>query len=336
MSGSDYSEALSYDSVGRPSTRSITEDSDTYDIDYAYTNQGQLDTLTYPTSTSSTRVKLKYGYAYGILNTVTDWTSGSAGTVYWTANTQNLRGQTTQETLGNGVVTNRSFDAVTGWLNSVHSGVSGGTGLQNLSYLYDPIGNVTQRQESTLGLTENFYYDNLYRLDYSTLNNGTTTTTNLTMHYDAMGNITHRSDVNGDATWTYHGTKKHAVANTGTGGATYIYDDNGNMTSRDGHTIGWSSFNYPTYLTTATETTYFDYGPDRQYFRQDYSGPSISETTHYIGGSWRRSAAAGSPTGGISSPPMGRLWRSSAASPAVARPIRSAIRWKTTRAVLPP
>ncbi len=193
MSGSDYSEALSYDSVGRPSTRSITEDSDTYDIDYAYTNQGQLDTLTYPTSTSSTRVKLKYGYAYGILNTVTDWTSGSAGTVYWTANTQNLRGQTTQETLGNGVVTNRSFDAVTGWLNSVHSGVSGGTGLQNLSYLYDPIGNVTQRQESTLGLTENFYYDNLYRLDYSTLNNGTTTTTNLTMHYDAMGNITHRS-----------------------------------------------------------------------------------------------------------------------------------------------
>ncbi len=83
------------------------------------------------------------------------------------------------------------------------------------------------------------------------------------------------------------------MANTGTGGATYIYDDNGNMTSRDGHTIGWSSFNYPTYLTTATETTYFDYGPDRQYFRQDYSGPSISEITHYIGGILEKVSSGG-------------------------------------------
>src|SRR5690606_37627624 len=133
VSMSGYSESVTYDSVGRPSTQTVTTDQ-AYAIDYAYSSQGLLDTLTYPTSTASTRVKVKYGYANGILNTVTDWTTGSAGTVYWTANTQNVRGQTTQETLGNGVVTARSFDAVTGWLNSIQSGLSGGGGLQNLGY----------------------------------------------------------------------------------------------------------------------------------------------------------------------------------------------------------
>ncbi len=288
VSMSGYSESLTYDNKGRPSTRSITTDQ-TYGIDYAYNNQGLLDTLTYPTSTSSTRVKVKYGYAYGMLQSVTDWTSGSAGTVYWTANDKNPRGQTILETLGNGVVTNRNFDAVTGWLNSIQSGPSGGTSLQNQSYLYDLVGNITQRQESTLGLTENFYYDNLYRLDYSQLNGST----NLDLTYDALGNITNRTDVNGNATWTYHSTKKHAVATTGSGGFTLSYDANGNATVRGGDPITWSSYNYPITLSTSVETTDFYYGPDRQYYKQVFSGPSGTETTHYIGGVLEKVVAGG-------------------------------------------
>ena len=158
---------------------------------------------------------------------------------------------------------------MTGWLNSIQSGVSGGYGLQNLLYAYDKVGNITQRQENSLGLTENFYYDNLYRLTSSQVNANTA----VSYAYDAVGNITSRSDVNGGATWSYHGTKKHAVASTGSGGATYSYDNNGNMTSRGGYTIGWTSYNYAQSLATATENTTFTYGPDRQYYKQDYSGP---------------------------------------------------------------
>jgi RHS repeat-associated protein len=64
------------------------------------------------------------------------------------------------------------------------------------------------------------------------------------------------------------------------------YDANGNMTSRGtGNTITWSSYNYPTQLTTASESTVFSYGPDRQYYRQEYNGPSSAyEETHYVGG----------------------------------------------------
>lgn len=274
-----YSESLSYDNKGRLSTRSITTDQ-AYAIDYAYNNQGLLDSLTYPTSTSSTRVKVKYGYAYGFMNSVTDWTSGSASTVYWTANIRNHRFQTTRETLGNGVVTNRAIDAVTGFTSSIQSGVGGGARLQNQSYLYDLVGNVTQRQESNLGLTENFYYDNLYRLDYSTLNGST----NVDLSYDAMGNILTKTDVAGTGGWSYHATKKHAVTSTGTGGYSYGYDANGNMTSRNGATISWSSYNYPTLLAAGSESSGFYYGLDRQYYKQVYTGPSSTETTSYVGG----------------------------------------------------
>jgi hypothetical protein len=42
------------------------------------------------------------------------------------ANTANARSQFTQQALGNGVITNRSYYAVTGWLGSQTSGVGGG------------------------------------------------------------------------------------------------------------------------------------------------------------------------------------------------------------------
>jgi YD repeat-containing protein len=131
-----YSESYSFDSAGRLINRTITPASlaaAAFDMSYSSTT-GLLDTLTYPTSTSAYRLKLQYGYANGVLQTIKDFNALS--TVFWTANTVNAFGQVTQETLGNGVVTNRSFDGVTGWLNSLQSGVGGGAGLMNQSYLY--------------------------------------------------------------------------------------------------------------------------------------------------------------------------------------------------------
>jgi hypothetical protein len=93
----------------------------------------------------------------------------NTSTIFWQANVMNSRGQVTQEALGNGIVTNRSYDAVTGWINSIQSGVGGGTGVQNEAYLFDKMGNVIQRQNNALTLTESFCYDNVYRLTKSAL-----------------------------------------------------------------------------------------------------------------------------------------------------------------------
>ena len=55
----------------------------TYQIDYAYNNIGALDTLTYPVSTSSYRLKLQYEYQYGHLYRMRDF--NSPYTNFWTA-----------------------------------------------------------------------------------------------------------------------------------------------------------------------------------------------------------------------------------------------------------
>ena len=278
-----HTDSYTYDSAGRLTDHTIVNPSDgSHSFDFAYdTKSGLLTSLFYPVSYPSTlRVKVGYAYQYGILQHIFD--VSTPATVYWQANSMNPRGQITQEASEDlstdpQIVTTRTFDAVTGWLGSIQAGVGGGSTLQNQAYLYDEMGNVTQRQDNNQGLTEDFYYDNLYRLDHSTLG----ASTNLQMGYDAMGDITSRSDVAGGATWTYDPVRKHAVTQAGSNSYTYTYDANGNAISRNGSTIAWTSYNYPSGVGTATESATFDYGPDRQRWRMIYTGSAGVETTYY-------------------------------------------------------
>jgi YD repeat-containing protein len=202
-SNGSYAESYGFDNLTRLQTDSISVPSDsTYTYTYSYNpTTGLLNKLTYPTSTAGYSLALQYGYTNGILQQVSD---ANSSTVFWQNTAMNPRGQVTQETLGNGIVTNRAFDAVTGWVASIESGTGGGgAGVQNQSYLFDYMGDVTERQDNNQGLTENFYYDADYRLDHSTLNG----ILNLQMTYDGgtpgPGNITARSDVAGGSAWTY-------------------------------------------------------------------------------------------------------------------------------------
>jgi RHS repeat-associated protein len=182
VSGPGYSEGYTYDSIGRPQQRSITSDA-TYNFNYTYNNQGKIDTLTYPVSTSSYRLKLQYEYANGQLLRVKDFNAPS--TVFWQVNSADPWGNVIDETLGNGVQTLRGYDLVTGWLDFIQSG-SGGS-LQNLNYTWDAMGHLTQRQDFRQSLTENFFYDNLHRLTSSTGPDP------ITIGYDPRGSITSRT-----------------------------------------------------------------------------------------------------------------------------------------------
>ena len=274
ISAPGYAETYTYDNFGKLSNRRIVSDA-TYNYDYTYDAEtGSLATVEYPTSTTSPRLKVQYVYQNGLVRQVRD---ANTATVYWQANTVNPLGQVTNETLGNGVVTARTIDLVTGRPSKIESGVGSGNGLQNEGYLFDKVGNLIQRQQNQLGLTEDFYYDALHRLDYSTLGG----TTNLDLAYNAIGNITSRSDVAGGATWTYHATKKHAVVQAGSN--TYSYDANGSAETRNGHGITWTSYNYPSVINGPGKRLTFSYGPDRQRYRQVYENGSLTETTMYIG-----------------------------------------------------
>jgi RHS repeat-associated protein len=287
-----YSESETYDFLERASQRAITIPSTgTFTYTWAYNaTTGLLNTLTYPASTSSGPLQLQYGYQNGLPLSVTAVLPNTSNVTVWQANTTDPAGHITQETLGNGIVTNRAFDADTGWLSSVQSGVSGGTGVQNQSFLYDLVGDIIQRQDNNLGLTENIYYDNDYRLSYTTLS-GTEAqlcgTVNLSVTYDVTGNITSRCDVASGATWTYDPVRKHAVTQAGSSAYDYSYDANGNAITRQGSSIAWSSYNYPTSISAGSgstaETVAFSYSPSRQRWQQIYNGNSTTETTDYVG-----------------------------------------------------
>ena len=183
-----YAEAYTYDSVGRTSTITYTEDSANYAFTYAYNTSGSIDTLTYPVSTSGYRFALKSVYdAYGYLNEVKD---NAAGTVFWTLNSANDASLPTLETLGNGVQVASTY---TGWTNEITARtetLGSTTTLQNLSYTWDLAGNLHERIDNRQTLSEQFAYDSMNRLLSSTLNG---TTNNLTMTYDAAGISTPRA-----------------------------------------------------------------------------------------------------------------------------------------------
>lgn len=282
-----YSQSEIYDSLGRQSQRVMTIPSDptpSYTYTWQYnTNTGLLQNLTYPAVYPTTyALELQYNYANGILASITDITD-SPNVAIWTANAENPRGQVTQETLGNGVVVNRSYDAVTGLVASLQAGVSGGTALQNQSYLFDEMGNLIQRQDNNHSLTESFCYDNLYRLDHSTLTGSCSGTTNLQMTYDQMGNITKKSDV-ATTSWTYDTTHIHQVKTAGSN--TYTYDANGNMVTYQGggaYPIQWNGANYPTLLTFGSSTDTIAYNQSRQRYYQKFVSTTGTETTYYAG-----------------------------------------------------
>jgi RHS repeat-associated protein len=232
------------------------------------------------------RLKVKYGYSRGYLASIRDFTGDVDGTVYWSQAATDPWFNAIDESYGNGLRVISGFSPITGLIDYRQSGTGGSTtNVQNLGYTWDKALNLTQRQDSRQGLTEAFYYDALNRLDYSTLNG----TTNLDVTLDLIGNVTYRSDV---GSYTYHATRKHAV--TAAGGNTYTYDNNGNVATRNGSSIVWSSYNLPLTINGNGQAAQLAYAPDRSRWRQISSYAGGSETTIYVGGLLEKMTASAS------------------------------------------
>lgn len=275
MAGPGYSESYTFDSIGRRITRSVTADA-TYQYSYAYNDIGALHTTTYPVGPGGVQLKVKHAYTNGYVSQIRDFTGNVDGTNYWTLGTMDEKGHAIDETYGNGLHVVSGFSPLTGEIEYRQSGTGGSlTNVQNLGYDWDAGGNLVERQDLRQSKTEHFYYDNLDRLDYSTLNGAT----NLDLAYNLVGNITSRSDV---GSFTYHATKKHAV--TAAGSNSYAYDANGNMQTRNGSTIAWSSADLATTINHGSLSAQFSYTPTRKRWRQSSSYSGGTETTIYVGG----------------------------------------------------
>jgi RHS repeat-associated protein len=297
-SAGTYSEAYTYDSKTRPSTQTITIPGDAaYAYTETYNTAGLLNTIKYPVSTSSYQLTLQYSYQNGILQKISDVSVGGPTTVYWTANATNPSGQITQETLGNGVVVNHALDAITGWVTGIQAGLGGGSGLQKNAYLFDEVGNLTQRQDYISGVTENVFPDNLNRLGHTVGDSSTQ------MTYDALGrvatweangatvNSTNYTNAQTGCSYYSDHAQPHAVrSNTqGTFTISYCYDANGNMTAQilGGSTVmsaSWTSFDQPNFISSGTNSSQFFYDGNHQRYKQIASYGGAVENTTYVGG----------------------------------------------------
>jgi RHS repeat-associated protein len=186
-------------------------------------------------------------------------------------------------TLGNGLVTERRLDLLDR-ITGLSTGPAGR--VQNVSFQYDALGNLTARTDSNQPLDESFSYDALNRLTAAF----TSGLPSQSFAYDAIGNLVYKSDV---GTYRY-GVQPHAVIETQASPAhtplAYTYDANGNLVSGAGRTITHTSYNLPARIAANGGTTVleFSYDADHQRFRELrpggetlYLNPRIDTGLHY-------------------------------------------------------
>src|SRR3989338_10793278 len=125
---------------------------------------------------------------------------------------------------GNGVVSDYSYHPQTLRLDRLMTTGPSGT-LQDFTYGFDAVGNVTQITDAIHAGTQSFLYDDLDRLTQATGSYGVES-----YAYDALGNMTAK----GPKTMS-HGrpdrTKPHALTAL-SDGTTFQHDANGNLTRR--------------------------------------------------------------------------------------------------------
>lgn len=252
-SDNGYARKHVYDSLGRGLSTTTTIGGATYTSSSSYVSDttsadhGRVKDVTYPTGTKLAYVYTPLGYTQKVVNAY------NTASVFWRQDSVDAEGHILQQTYGNNIVTLNTFDPKTGQLSTRKAG-SAGSGayqVQNASYGYDSIGNLTSQSDAPTSQSTTYGYDELNRLKNEVrLGISVTTPTTITWSYNEIGNITGRSDV---GTYAYPASgatsvRPHALSSiagtvNGVLNPSYAYDANGNITSTAGRSVAWTSFN---------------------------------------------------------------------------------------------
>jgi len=262
----NYTETFRYDAFGREDENTININNQKFVTTTQFDQYGRTHAVVYPTGFAVRNFHNDYGY----LSEVRDAKTNRS---FWRADNMNARGQLEKATLGNGLETQKTYDSLTGFIKTIRTGTpANAQGIQNLSFEFDAIGNLTERRKGIL--SERFTYDDLNRLTRSTLSTGQSTD----QTYDYLGNITSKSDVG----MYLYGTKPHAV--TKAGNISYTYDAVGNRISAShGESIEYTSFNKPSKIIKGSTTLEFQYSPNYNRYRQRVTENGQTKDILYVG-----------------------------------------------------
>ena len=239
--GSNYL-SYNYDQYGRVQTEKRQIDGAGLLIyGYDYNDNSLLKTTTYP---GGVQVGRTYD-ASGNLETVT-----AGGQTVWALTS--VTGTVTTTSLGGTMTATSTLDSQ-GLLSELKT-LKGSTVVRDLDYLFDgATGNLTWRT-GMLAHKENFFYDNLDRLESVT--NATTGTEILGVEFDVNGNIDWKT---GLGEYGYNGSRPHALTDV---------DNTDGLIQLKGQHIDYTDFNKAYLLkdTLGTDAYKLDitYGPDQQ------------------------------------------------------------------------
>jgi RHS repeat-associated protein len=167
-------ETYKYDALCRTTSVTTTGDSKTF------VNSCQYDPTTGRLSSASYPSGLSVIYIYDDVGNLKQINNAATGLKIWAGDNQNTAGQWVQYSLGNGLITNWTYDSKK-MLNSISTGYSGS--IQNLNFTFNDKGQLTQRTDGSL--SEGFHYDAMDRLDSSQV----TGSTKFLNNYQTNGNI---------------------------------------------------------------------------------------------------------------------------------------------------
>lgn len=322
---SDVKVTYEYDTLGRRTKESTFIPSiidfpaaGTFELEIGYDGFGRMDEIIYPKGLGNDRLKVDYAYSKGYLSSITDQDDSSR--VFYTVDGLDVWEQPIRVTLGNGIRTQNIRDIGNSWLEFSESVKGSSEPTQAYFYTYDKVGNLIGRDQLVKGLYEAYGYDQRYRLDTAVVAGCSDPSCNLDVDYFDNGNIESKSDAAGplmgststlEGIYEYDGTTgggPNAVSRilNGTGVvATFLYDANGNMTSRDGQSILWTAFDKPYEINKGTAKSELYYDANNTRFRQVESLGSTKAETLYVSGLFERHAsvllAGGAPVTGYRS-----------------------------------
>jgi RHS repeat-associated protein len=202
---------------------------------------------------------------------------GANAYVFWTMKKENAGGQIEQYQLGNKLTTDITYTSDMYLPQTIKTG-----NVQSLSMAYDIVGNITQRRDVRLNLTENFTYDSLNRLTSSAVVGQTP----VSLTYDKVGNIKTKSDT---GTYNYDIARPYAVTSiVGPRANTYTYDDRGNRVTGNGERVAYTWFNVPNYIQKGPETLNFSFDGSQSRYKQVKQNATGLTTITYVDGIFER------------------------------------------------
>lgn len=270
-----------YDAFNRPISETKLIDGDNYITSMEYDAYGRLQTYTYP---SDYKIDYLYTIETGMFYKIED---NQTGNMLYETNEINQRGQLLNYSLGNNLITSKSYNSISGSIESIQTDE-----IQNLAYTWDQgTGNLLTRTDNTqsigLGLVETFGYDNLLEARLADWQvNGQQ---KYLAGYKDNGNITFKSDITSpveDA--MLYGTpidKPNAIQSV----ALPTYDYLGHASQK--HQISYTGFNKVEYILQTDKTPGgpiynldIFYGPDNLRRKTELSGlfGEIVETKYFV------------------------------------------------------